>query len=112
MSSEQENPSFTSYTSYFFILLLVVGGVLLIFSFSTAEEGQYFGGLQQIAMGITLIGIGEWINHPLQKSVTYKDRKNYIFQRITHRKRSPNGIGNILEIIGMLMIFTGLAEFV
>ena len=112
MSSEKENSSLTSYTSYFFILLLIAGGVLLIFSFYTAEEGQYFSGLQQIAMGITLIGIGEWINHPLQKSIAYKDRKNFIFHHITHRKRSPNGIGNILEIIGVLMIFTGLAEFI
>jgi len=112
MTSEKETTTVTSFWNYFFIFLLLGGGVLLMYSLFTAKEGQYFGGLQQIAAGITLIGIGEWINHPLQKSLRYKDRQNFIFQKIRHRKRKPNGIGNILEIIGLLMIFTGLAEFI
>lgn len=112
MSSEKDSTTVTSLSSYFFIFLLLGGGVLLIISLVTAEEGQYLGGLQQIAAGITLIGIGEWINHPLQKSLTYKDRQNFIFQRIRHRKRKPNGLGNIFEIIGLIMIFTGLAEYI
>lgn len=112
MTSKKNNASVTSFSSYFFIFLLFGGGVLLIYSMITAEEGQYFSGLQQIAAGITLIGIGEWINHPLQKSLTVKDRQNYIFQKIRHRKRKPNGIGNIFEIFGLLMIFAGLAEYI
>ncbi len=112
MTSENENTTATSISSYFFIFLLLGGGILLIISLVTAEDGQYFGGLQQIAAGITLIGIGEWINHPLQKALTVKDRQNFIFQRIRHRKRKPNGIGNICEIFGLIMIFTGLAEYI
>jgi hypothetical protein len=112
MTSEKERTTVTSLWNYFFIFLLLGGGLLLIYSLVTAREGQYFGGLQQIAAGITLIGIGEWINHPLQKSVRYKDRQNFIFQKIRHRERKPNGLGNIFEIIGLLMIFTGLAEYI
>lgn len=111
MASEKKDSVLQSYLSYFFILLLLAGVLLLVYAFVTAEEGVYFNGLQQIAMGITLIGLGEWINHPLQKSVAVKDKKNFIFQRIKHRKRRPNGIGNILEIIGLLMVFTGFAEY-
>ncbi|MDJ0621436.1 MAG: hypothetical protein QNJ17_00640 [Desulfocapsaceae bacterium] len=111
MISENKDSTIQRYLSYFFILLLLAGVVLLIFSFVTAEEGKYFGGLQQIAMGITLIGLGEWINHPLQKSVAVEDKKNFIFQRIKHRKRRPNGIGNLLEIVGLLLVFTGFAEY-
>jgi hypothetical protein len=111
-TSEKDSTTTTSLSSYFFILLLLVGTILLIISCIIAEEGQYFSGLQQIACGITLIGIGEWINHPLQKSVAFKDRQNYIFQRILHRRRKPNGIGNICEIIGLIMIFTGMADYI
>ena len=111
MTSEKNSTNVKSLSNYFFIFLLLGGGVLLIISLITAEEGQYFGGLLQIAAGITLIGIGEWINHPLQKSMTFKDRHNFIFQRIHHRKRNPNSIGNIFEIFGLIMIFTGLAEY-
>jgi uncharacterized membrane protein YczE len=112
MTSQKNSTNVTSFSSYFFIFLLLGGGILLIVSLITAKEGNYFGGLQQIAAGITLIGLGEWINHPLQKSVTFKDRENLITQRIRHRKRKPNGIENILEILGLLMIFTGLAQFI
>lgn len=111
MTPEKENSTLQNYLSYFFIVLLLTGVMLLIYAFTTAEESRFFGGLQQIAMGIILIGIGEWINHPLQKSVAVKDKKDFIFHRITHRKRRPNGIGNIVEIIGLLMVFTGFAEY-
>ena len=112
MTSEKDSTTVTRFSSYFFILLLLGGSILLLYSIITAEEGQYFAGLQQIAAGITLIGIGEWINHPLQKSVAFKDRQNFIFQKIRHRQRKPNGIGNICEIFGLLIIFTGLAEYI
>lgn len=111
MTPQRNDSAIQRYLSYFFILLLLAGVILLIYAFVSAEDGQYFGELQQIAMGITLIGLGEWINHPLQKSVAVKDRTNFIFQRIKHRKRKPNGIGNILEIVGLLMIFTGFAGY-
>lgn len=109
MNEEQKH---TPLTSYFFIFLLIVGGVMLVISLFTAEEGTYFGSFRQLAAGVTLVGIGEWINHPLQKSLTVADRHNFIFQRIRHRQRNPNGIGNILEIIGLLLIFAGLAKYV
>tara|TARA_Y100001933_G_C18481083_1_gene348353 strand:+ start:96 stop:434 length:339 start_codon:yes stop_codon:yes gene_type:complete len=112
MTSEKNSTLETSFTSYFFIFLLIAGIALLIFSLYTAEQGRYFGGLQQIAAGMTLIGIGEWINHPLQKSIAYKDRKNFIFKQVYHRKRKPNGVGNICEIIGLILIFTGMAEYI
>lgn len=111
MTSEKKDSVIQSYLSYFFILLLLAGVILLVYSFVIAKEGEYFGGLQQIAIGITLIGLGEWINHPLQKSMAVKDKKNFIFQPIKHRKRRPNGIGNLLEIVGLLMVFTGFAEY-
>ncbi len=97
---------------YFFIFLLTAGGVLLFYTFFNGQEEKVFSGLRQIALGIILIGIGEWINHPLQKSVTYKERKDFIFQKIRHRKRSPSVFGNLFEIGGLLLIFTGLADYV
>jgi hypothetical protein len=112
MTSEKEKTIVTRLSNYFFVFLLLGGGILLTYSLVTAGEGHYFGGLQQIAAGITLIGLGEWINHPLQKSLRYKDRQNFIFQKIRHRERKPNGLGNIIEIAGVLMIFTGLAEYI
>ncbi|MBM9603427.1 hypothetical protein [Desulfopila inferna] len=104
--------SHISMSHYFFIFLLTAGLALLFYTFFNAQDEKIFSGLRQIALGITLIGIGEWINHPLQKSVTYKERKDFIFQKIRHRKRNPSVLGNLFEIGGLLLIFTGLADYV
>lgn len=101
-----------SFTHYFFILLLTCGAALLIYSYSTGEHDDIFAGLRLIAFGILLIGTGEWINHPLQKSITFGDQERSSFIRIRHRKRNPSVLGNLLEIAGLLLIFAGLADFV
>ncbi len=98
-------------TSYFFIILLFIGAGLFVLSFFTENQRDFFSGLQQIALGIFTIGVGEWINHPLQKSLAYRDKKDMIFQKIRHRKRNPSSLGNLLEICGLILIFTGLAGF-
>lgn len=101
----------TPITSYFFILLLITGGGLLIFSFFSAEQDNYFGSFRRIAAGLLLVGIGEWINHPKQKSVQYRDKTNFIFQHVLHRKRNPSSLGNLMEISGLLLIFAGAAGY-
>lgn len=101
----------TPAASYFFILLLIAGVILLTFSFMPSQANQLFGGLRRIGLGFTLIGLGEWINHPLQKSVAYKDRKKLIFQYILHRKRNPSALGNLFEIVGLILIFMGFAVY-
>ncbi len=99
-------------TSYFFILLLCLGAGMFIWSFFTTNHNVFFSGLQQIASGIFIVGIGEWINHPLQKSLSYRDRKDFNLQKIRHRKRNPSSLGNLLEICGLILIFTGLAAYI
>jgi hypothetical protein len=102
----------TYITHYFFIFLLIAGTALLLVTFLDGLNGRLFPGLRQIAIGIMFIGVGEWINHPLQRSVTYMDRKENIFQKIRHRKRSPSVFGNLFEICGLLLIFAGVAEYI
>jgi len=101
----------TSPTSYFFILLLVIGVLILIYSFVFSEDGPLFSGLREIGLGVLLIGVGEWINHPLQKAHICKSRRELIFQDIRHRRRNPSALGNLSEIVGLILIFTGLADF-
>jgi hypothetical protein len=100
----------TSMTHYFFILLLVAGTALLVFSLVKEQANPLFSGLRQVAIGTTLIGLGEWINHPLQKSVTMKGRSDLIFKRIRHRKRNPSALGNLFEIAGLILVFTGMSD--
>lgn len=80
-------------------------------SFFLGITGGLFYGIRQIALGIIFIGIGEWVNHPLQKSMVMQGEKNVKFRKFTHRKRSPSGLGSLLEIIGLLLLFIGIADY-
>ena len=106
-----DNTPHSHLTSYFFIILLFIGAGLFVLSFFTENQRDFFSGLQQIALGVFSIGVGEWINHPLQKSLAYSDKKDMIFDKIRHRNRNPSSLGNLLAICGLILIFTGLADF-
>lgn len=100
------------WTSYFFIFLLISGSALLLYSLYAGDWGNYWGGLQRIAVGIIALGIGEWINHPRQESVQYTDYQHSTFHHFCHRRRNPSSFGNLFEIGGLICIFMGLAEYV
>ena len=102
----------TAWTSYFFLFLLTSGVIILLLSFFFLQTGSIITGLRQIGSGVLLIGIGEWLNHPLQKSISVKKEEDLHFHRFLHRNRSPRGIGNILEIIGLLLIFIGIGSYI
>jgi len=111
MSPHIPTTTSTRATSYFFILLLVTGILMLVYSFLFGESDGLLGGLREIGLGTLVIGVGEWINHPLQKALVCKSRREFIFQNIRHRQRNPSTLGNLLEIAGLILIFTGLADF-
>lgn len=101
----------TPITTYFFIILLVVGVLTVAASFIVIGK-DLFNWMQQIGSGLVLIGIGEWINHPEQKGITYEDDQEVTFKHVKHRNRQPSSLGNLLEIVGLLLIFIGLADLV
>ena len=101
----------TPVTTYFFILLLFAGALFIAGSFFMGME-ELINWMSQVGTGLLLIGLGEWINHPLQKSLTYEEKGEYTFRRFKHRRRKPSGIGNLLEIGGLLLVFMGVAEII
>lgn len=109
---DQKKPDF-SITSHFFIALLLCGAVIVMLSFFVGRTGSFFNGLLQIGFGVLLIGVGEWINHPLQQSRGMRSlaKENFAFHRFFHRKRNPSSIGNLFAIAGLLLFFTGIAYF-
>lgn len=102
----------TTLMQNFFIVLLLAGAVMVVITFAFMQQDQLFSGIRQIAIGILLIGLGEWISHPQQKSIQCEGEKQLIFSRFKHRKRSPNALGSLLEIVGVLMLFIGAADYI
>ncbi len=54
-----------------------------------------------ISVGFLLIGIGEWINHPAETTVTSQ-------YRITVRNRVNTKLGTVLDFIGVVVIGVGI----
>ncbi|TOE56360.1 hypothetical protein CGJ40_23265 [Vibrio parahaemolyticus] len=54
-----------------------------------------------ISVGFLLIGIGEWINHPAETTITPQ-------YRITVRNRTNTKIGTVLDLIGLAVIGVGV----
>ena len=100
-----------SLSHYFFVMLLVCGTIVFLLSFFIGNQDITFGELREMGTGILLIGIGEWINHPLQKSFIVEDENITDIKKFKHRKRNPSSLGNLLEIAGLILVFTGLADF-
>lgn len=107
----QERSGHSPLTSYFFIFLLFLGGIVFLSSFFLEGQRIFFSSMQQLGLGILGIGIGEWINHPLQKSLSWEETKKTPFRRIYHRRRNPSSLGNLFEIFGLVLLFVGLAGF-
>ena len=48
----------------------------------------------------------------MQKSQEVDDREKMRLRRILHRKRNPSSLGNLMEIGGLILLFTGVADYI
>lgn len=66
-----------------------------------------------VAAGLLFIGTGEILNHPLQTEIRYGDQDlPGPLEKYHHRRRNPSGLGNLLFITGMLLLFITLGRFI
>lgn len=88
---------------YWYKALLVIGTCVLIVSLSTEMKGVENSVVQLISLGSIFIGLGEWINHPLQvrlvpgAQISGYPRKNY-------------ASGNALDTLGVIFVFIGVVK--
>lgn len=57
------------------------------------------------ALGLFFVGIGEWINHPLQTRVG-------INFTITGYPRRPSSLGTLFDLMGALLLAIGLGKII
>ena len=79
----------------------VIGTITLILGLTVDIKGVTNTLVQIVSIGVIFIGIGEWINHPLQTGVGpgYK---------ITSYNRVNTLAGNIWDVVGIALIVYGL----
>ena len=58
------------------------------------------------SLGTFLIGLGEWVNHPLQ--VAMIPRTAYFpSSTLSSHNRKPNWLGRLLDVLGFLLLCLG-----
>ncbi len=97
-------------TRYFYKFLILCGLVWFILSFFLGPQEAVFSGYRLMATGVIFLGIGEWLNHPLQVSLELPSKASPEARRQKHRKRNPSTLGNLFEIIALLLICVGISK--
>ncbi len=95
---------------YFYKLLVLAGIILFVLSFLYGSQDVYFNGYRLIAVGVICLGIGEWLNHPPQVSLTLEKEDSSELKRKKHRKRNPSSIGNLFEIAALILFCIGISK--
>jgi len=96
-----QNPLSTLKIDYWYKILPVIGTVTLILGLTIDIKGITNTLVQLVSVGVTFIGIGEWINHPLQTKLG-------MGFKITSYKRINTFAGNIWDLIGVGIIIYAL----
>ena len=97
------NPLANLAIDYWYKAVLVIATCVLIASLSVEMKGVENCVVQLIALGAIFIGLGEWINHPLQTRLIPG-------AKITgHPRRNKLG-GNLLDALGVVLILIGVVK--
>lgn len=101
------NPLAKLALDYWYKVLIVAGafifllnGAGLLPSYPTAATGT-------ISAGVFFWGLGEWINHPYQEQLLL-NTLNRPYGKISGHPRNVRPIGIVFDILGLLLIGTGV----
>ena len=92
-----ENPLSTLKIDYWYKMLPVVGTLTLIIGLTVEIKGVTNTLVQLVSIGVIFLGIGEWINHPLQTQIGAGFK-------ITSRNRLNTFAGNAWDVVAVVMI--------
>jgi len=83
---------------------LVLGACVLVLALSVELKNVSNNLVQCVALGFIFIGIGEWINHPLQTKVS-------LGFKLTSYNRLPSYLGTLFDILGFITIMVSIWKF-
>ena len=92
------------YWYHVFVLLGAAGTIAsLIFDIKGITNKQAL----LLSLGCLFIGIGEWINHPIQ-TISVPPRANHPGGILTGHPRNPDLLGSLFDIMGFILIATAV----
>lgn len=90
------NPLQSLKIDYWYKAVLVISTVLLVIALTVPLQGVKNSIVALICLGGVFIGLGEWINHPLQTAVGYG-------YKITGYPRKVTFLGTIFVLFGLTL---------
>ena len=105
-----DNPLSKLAPDYWYQVLMVVGIVVFILSGTGLLKTFPTVPTSLISLGVFWIGLGEWVNHPLQTTLM---RGNASFPGgvLSGHPRNQKAIGIAFDIIGVVLIVFGGYKF-
>ena len=98
------NPLSQLIIDYWYKAMLVICFVLFVVSLTQDVHVITNAALMLLSSGGMFVSIGEWINHPLQTRIA---RAPYGFSHISSYRRLPSILGNLFDILGLILICLG-----
>ncbi len=96
----------------FFMFLIAAGGLMVAVSFALfTGDALQAKGLRAIGFFCLLLGLGEYLNHPLQKKQAFGQGPDSTTPTTLHRSRNPCGLGNTFDVLGVICLFLALSYF-
>ena len=106
-----DNPLSNFKIQYWYHAIMVISGFLLLYSLTVPLVGIDNSTVQKLSLGAFLIGLGEWINHPLQTKIYPPSYHMPIGGTTTGYPRNNQFIGILFDILGICLIVWGCFSF-
>lgn len=103
-----DNPLSKLKIDYWYHAIMVVSIVILIVALTIKLEGVNNSLVQLVSLGFFFIGLGEWINHPLQTSLHPPSIHMPTGGVTTGYPRNNKFIGILFVILGVFLIAFGI----
>ncbi len=92
------------------LITVVAGAALAITALIWQPEKYLFKGMIFMAVSLLNLGGGEILNHPKQTIPDEESSGTPV--EVEERKRNTCGLGNLMDIVGLMMFFVALSSFI
>lgn len=97
---------------HWYHVFVALGATGAVASLSVDIKGIANAHALLLSLGLFFIGIGEWINHPLQTSLMHPTVYAPSGGVITGHPRRASALGNLFDVLGFLLIGVAVVKIV
>lgn len=93
---------------HWYHVFVALGAAGSIASLSFELKGVSNAHILVISMGVLFVGIGEWINHPLQTAIVPPNVYLGGGGILSGHPRNPSLLGSLFDLLGFLLLTIGI----